>query len=87
MPMNSVFDRKIILNQDLKVISLLDFDQRTGLLIIDEIDVTCESVLETVSLPAPQRNRHSRHPARHLPGALDPLWSVKLYVRRAAAAG
>jgi len=42
--MNGIFHGKIILNEYLDLIAFLDFDQRTGLLIVDEIDITREAI-------------------------------------------
>jgi hypothetical protein len=44
MPMNGIFHRKVILHEYLDIVSLLKFDQGTGLLIVDEIDITSEAI-------------------------------------------
>lgn len=44
MPVNSVFNGEVVLNEHFDVISLVNFDQRTGLKIINEVDIASESI-------------------------------------------
>jgi hypothetical protein len=44
MPVNGVFHREVIPDEYLDVVPLVDFNQRTWLLIVDEIDIAGEAI-------------------------------------------
>ncbi len=44
MPMNRGFDRQLVPDEHFEVVSLVDFNQRTGLLAVDEIHFTSDTV-------------------------------------------
>lgn len=77
VPMDRAFNGQIILDEHFQLISLVNFDQWAGLLAIDEVHLARDAVYK-------QSVRVAAHHATVLPGALVPLWMVKLYVRRAA---
>ena len=78
VPMDRAFNGQSILNEHFQLISLVNFDQWAGLLAIDEVHLARDTVYkQSVRCIA-------THHAKVLPGALVPLWIVKLYVRRAA---
>ena len=44
MPMQRVLDREVILYENFQVVALLDFNQRSRLLIVDQVNGTGHSI-------------------------------------------
>ena len=79
--MDGVFNWQLILDEHFELIPLINFNQRARLLAINKIDLPSKTVYIMIS------KCDARYLLNDFPGALNPLWIVKSYVRSAAFDG
>ena len=80
VPVNRSFHRQVILHEDLKVVSFVNFDQGARLLAVDKVDISGKTIYRFSAFLThyPEDSCVNKQSNAHIPGALVPLWRVKL---------